>query len=359
MSSYLSILEEEITHVQELLQSLPFNAEKRTIPFLEVYKIPYHEFIELKNHPNKFPIDGNKLLKLGISLGNLLKTLEAEKENYDRQQTQQQVFIQNLNKSRANKPKPTTATANGQEFDPFKESSDSNDNSQIKRQSGTSDVSSNANAAIHPYQIRFMMNLLNILKSFDIRVPNPYKPETTSVVSHLYGDGPTKRDSLPSNYSPANRTPPRPRPSSASSEISRPDSVVTSSPIKLSSRQLSIEKLEININVDNIFIYKILLKMIREIYLRLKEHFQTIESQGIVTDTISKNDSDENFSIFSSNSNNSQENLLPGNDEYLRVFHQVMSRISYGILEPFILMIYHELAEKKIQDSFTDLIESL
>ncbi|RLV91649.1 hypothetical protein JA1_003723 [Spathaspora sp. JA1] len=346
-------VEDVITYIQELLGSIPFEEKTKVLPLLGVYKISHYDLIQLNNYPEKFPIDGNKLLKLGISLGNLLKTLEAEKEAYQRQQMQQQVFVRSLNKSRGNNKSRHPIS----EYDPFKE--DVGSESRLKRESGSSDGTLNGTAL--PYQVRFMVNLLSVLKSFDIRTPPINKPETFryNSMSHLqsYGhsDAFSTRDSIVSNNNPS-KTPPPLRPSSFTSESSRAEVSPNSSPIKLSSRQLSIEKLEININVDNIFIYKIVLKIICEIFISIKEH---MESQGIAADSIPKNDLDESYSIFSSNTINSSDSTYLGNDEYVRVTHQVMKRISSGILEPFVVMLFQELAEHQIRGSFTTLINSL
>lgn len=73
MSTFITTLDEEINYIQDLLQSIPFSSD-RTTHFLKVYKISHQELMKLNEQPLKFPVDANKLLKLGISLGNLIRT---------------------------------------------------------------------------------------------------------------------------------------------------------------------------------------------------------------------------------------------------------------------------------------------
>lgn len=133
------------------------------------------------------------------------------------------------------------------------------------------------------------------------------------------------------------------------------------SPIKLNSKQLLIEKLEININLDNLFIYKITLKLILEIFHILKQNL--INTTSKLNDpsfamTPTKYDFDESSSIFSLNSSTSQDSSLT-NDEYYKLLSVAILRISHGIVQPFVILIYREFAETKISDDFTQLINSL
>ena len=56
--------------------------------------------MKLNEQPLKFPVDANKLLKLGISLGNLIRTLQIDEESYQQQHNQQRQFLQNLNNAK-------------------------------------------------------------------------------------------------------------------------------------------------------------------------------------------------------------------------------------------------------------------
>ncbi|RCK66566.1 hypothetical protein Cantr_03599 [Candida viswanathii] len=57
--------------------------------------------MKLNQQPAKFPVDANKLLKLGISLGNLIKTLQIDEESYQQQHSQQRQLLSNLNNTRS------------------------------------------------------------------------------------------------------------------------------------------------------------------------------------------------------------------------------------------------------------------
>ncbi|KAL6454788.1 hypothetical protein SBY92_004259 [Candida maltosa Xu316] len=324
MSTFITILEEEITYIQDLLQSIPFSSD-RTTHFLQAYKLSHQQLMKLNEQPGKFPVDANKLLKLGISLGNLIKTLQVDEESYQHQHNQQRQFLQNLNNSRTN------GTINH---------NNNTNTSNLSQASVNAVANNNGNgsgmAVQPPYQVKFIKNLVNILKNFDIGPKSdPFQASNN-------------RDSIASNHSMPPHTPQRvlSNGSGASSNTS---------PIKLNSKQLLIEKLEININLDNLFIYKIILKLILEIFQILKQNL--INTTNKLNES-PKYDIDESSSIFSSNSVNSQESNL-SNDEYYKLLSKILSRVSHGIVQPFIIMIYRELVESTITDDFTQLINSL
>ncbi|EMG48951.1 hypothetical protein G210_0380 [Candida maltosa Xu316] len=365
MSTFITILEEEITYIQDLLQSIPFSSD-RTTHFLQAYKLSHQQLMKLNEQPGKFPVDANKLLKLGISLGNLIKTLQVDEESYQHQHNQQRQFLQNLNNSRTNgtinhnNNTNTSNVNNGNSTnssrvastisDPFREPFQPPPPKHLSQASVNAVANNNGNgsgmAVQPPYQVKFIKNLVNILKNFDIGPKSdPFQASNN-------------RDSIASNHSMPPHTPQRvlSNGSGASSNTS---------PIKLNSKQLLIEKLEININLDNLFIYKIILKLILEIFQILKQNLinttnklNESSSSSSLLFASPKYDIDESSSIFSSNSVNSQESNL-SNDEYYKLLSKILSRVSHGIVQPFIIMIYRELVESTITDDFTQLINSL
>ncbi|CAI5755716.1 unnamed protein product [Candida verbasci] len=270
-----SIIQDEIIYLQDLIDSVPFNSNS-TSHFLKVYKLNHSQLIKLNDYTSKFPIDSDKLLKLGISLGNLIKTMNNESEQHKLQNQQQKQFLKNNNKI-VDLP------------------------------------------ILQTYQIRFVKNLFQILKNFDIG------SEITE----------NNRDSVVSGGTPH-------RIISNNSNVS---------PIKLNSKQLLIEKLEININLDNLFIYKIIFKLFIEIY-------KILQCNLINDDYLSNKDIDESSSIFSSNSLNSGNSSLT-NDEYLKIINRILDRLSIGIIQPFIILIYKELVEGEISNEFNKLINNL
>ncbi|RCK66241.1 hypothetical protein Cantr_01914 [Candida viswanathii] len=353
MSNFITILDEEIVYIQDLLQSIPFSSD-RTTHFLRVYKISHQQLMKLNQQPAKFPVDANKLLKLGISLGNLIKTLQIDEESYQQQHLQQRQLLSNLNNTRSSYG---AQGSNGSSLmsstlsDPFREPLQPPQPKHIMH-SKTSPPTNLTSALTSqpPHQVRFIKNLVNILKNFDIgaRTIDPGQSTTT-----LNQTGNSHRDSVASNHS-IPHTPQR-----VLSNGSTSSSTTNVSPIKLNSKQLLIEKLEININLDNLFIYKIILKLILEIFQILKQNL--INTTNKLNDPLfssSKYELDESSSIFSLNSLNSQDSNI-SNDEYYRILSKILQRISHGIVQPFVYLIYKEFVENKINDDFIQLINSL
>lgn len=295
MLGFVGLLEEEIASVQHLLESIPFTNIAPLDHFLEIYKLSHQEVLTLKEQPLKFPIESNKMLKLGISLGNLIKTLQLDEEMYLQQREQQQNFINNLNKSRSSiaGSSSNNNSTTGVD-DPF-----------VKRLHVIS--SSNSTQPIH--HMKFVKNLLIVLKNFDIG----NKQESNGNSYHSQGTGSTN-----------------------------------TSPIKLNSKQLLIEKLEINIKLDVIFIYNTLFKLIDRILNILKTS---------LLDVTSISDMEESSSIFSINSVNSDSSIPL--DEYLKFLKQCIHRISLGIILPFYNFVFTELVETNIQSDFSSLANSL
>ncbi|CAX39629.1 conserved hypothetical protein [Candida dubliniensis CD36] len=363
MATFITTLDEEINYIQDLLQSIPFSSD-RTTHFLKVYKISHQELMKLNEQPLKFPVEANKLLKLSISLGNLIRTLQIDEESYQQQHNQQRQFLQNLSNAKNGGTNSGNNSNNGTRVsstisDPFRDSAilqppplkhviNSNNNSNTNFMS--------PNVSQPPYQTRFIKNLVSILKNFDIGSRNDIVQSSTTLngTTMMTTTTTTNRDSVSSNQS-IFYTPQRVLSNGSNT------SSANMSPIKLNSKQLLIEKLEININLDNLFIYKITLKLILEIFHILKQNL--INTTSKLNDpsfamTPTKYDFDESSSIFSSNSSNSQDSTLT-NDEYYKFLSVVISRISHGIIQPFVILIYREFVETKISDDFTQLINSL
>lgn len=353
MSTLITILDEEITYIQDLLQSVPFSSD-RTTHFLNVYKISHQQLMQLNQQPAKFPVDANKLLKLGISLGNLIKTLKIDEESYQQQNSQQRQLLSNLNNGRSSfggQGSNGSSRISSTLSDPFREPLQPPQPKHIIHSNTSPPNNSIINSLTSqpPHQVRFLKNLINILKNFDIGA-KPADPLQSTTTLNQTGNN---RDSMASNHS-IPHTPQR-----VMSNGSTSSSTTNVSPIKLNSKQLLIEKLEININLDNLFIYKIILKLILEIFQILKQNL--INSTNKLNDSLfssSKYDFDESSSIFSLNSLNSQDSNI-SNDEYYRILTKILQRISHGIVQPFVYLIYREFVETKISDDFAQLINSL
>ena len=425
MTSLTTIIKEEQAFIEDLLSSIPFSSNPTTY-FLKIYKLSHHQLNQLNDEPFKFPIEANKLLKLGISLGSLMNTLSIDEENYKQQIAQQRQFMARINgriastQTQAQIPTPTPTSTSTPTSTPksmlapapapaperkslmgLRPGYDANDpfNSNNSPASYTpltagpphpsQQLQQPSRHVIHSsgqqpsgshhqpsYQVRFLKSLLTILKNFDIDGPRDpigshQSQGRSSTMSY-------NRESMAS-YGSSSFTPKRVQSNGSFG------SGINTSPIKLNSRQLLIEKLEINIKLDNLFIYKITLKLILSIYAKLSEALLQIreEEQYIsaittattttATTTIRSSKSsltktaaststsahqDESSSIFSGESSNSLESNL-SNTEYLKLLHNVLYRISQGIIQPFVTLLYVEFVETKITEDFTQLINTL
>jgi hypothetical protein len=191
-------------------------------------------------------------------------------------------------------------------------------------------TSNSANQPAH--HVKFVKNLLTILKNFDIgtshRVLSGKQDLRFSKSSDLFSNSVNSVNSL------------------------------NLSPIKLSSKQLLIEKLEININLDVLFTYQILLQLVLKILTLLRSNL-IIENLSEVLASKSS-DGDETSSIFSSSSNTSADSTLTiPVDDYLKLLRQIINRIVCGIVEPFIKFIYNELLQTNVHSDFNSFMKEL
>ncbi|WLF76432.1 hypothetical protein PVL30_000134 [Lodderomyces elongisporus] len=379
MTSLTTIIKEEQAFIEDLLSSIPFSSNPTTY-FLKIYKLSHHQLNQLNDEPFKFPIEANKLLKLCISLGSLMNTLSIDEENYKQQIAQQRQkslmglrpgYDANDPLNSNNSPASYTPLTAGP---PHPSQQLQQPSRHVIHSSGQQPSGSHHQPS---YQVRFLKSLLTILKNFDIDGPRDpigshQSQGRSSTMSY-------NRESMAS-YGSSSFTPKRVQSNGSFG------SGINTSPIKLNSRQLLIEKLEINIKLDNLFIYKITLKLILSIYAKLSEALLQIreEEQYIsaittaTTTTIPSSSSstttttttptaaststsahqDESSSIFSGESSNSSESNL-SNTEYLKLLHNVLYRISQGIIQPFVTLLYVEFVETKVTEDFTQLINTL
>lgn len=300
------MLTQELDTFNELLVTIPFTDGEMDRYFLNIYKLNYKELSKYLG-TNGFPIDSNKLLKLSISLGNLLKSLQLDEEMYVQQQQQQNQLNNKLNNlkgpgtSNYSNPSNTTSTTS---IDPFG--------------SPKHFINSFPTTNQPLYQIKFLKNLLIILKNFDI------------------GNSSGRANKLDS-----------------SSTLNQ-----YNSPIKLNSKQLLIEKLEINISLDCLFIYKTLLQLLIRIYIILRDHIDNLDNLENGGGGFSRDStSGEISSIFSSNSNNSNDSYIT-NEEYFKILNQILGKISTGLIEPLLKYLLQFL-HGNISNEFNSLINSL
>lgn len=390
MSSTIALIDEEMQTINGLLSSIPFTAKSNdTLTyFLNVYKLNYRALMKLNEQSFKFPIESSKVLKLSISLGNLLKTLHNDEENYLEQSQLQRSFLTNLqnsssnnvnnnnhhsnnnintNSHRSRQARTPVINSSREDYNPFNVASPVSPkhiiNSPISAISGgvgTAGGAGSTGPGVQPlYQIKFVSNLLSILKNFDIGTPTNVVNSGSSQHSDLNSVN-LKLHEMTSSNSTSTLT---------SHTTNGTASSSNASPIKLNSKQLLIEKLEINIKLDNLFIYRVLLQLLLQILSTLQGFIAVAaenasHSSGILASPASSgssNDYAENSSIFSSNSLRSSEsrNSAMTIDECIRTVQLIVARVSTGIVEPFIRLLIVELVENNVLRDFNKLVNSL
>lgn len=363
MASYLDVVSGEIASIKHMLASLPFDrteglSHTKSPYFLDVYRVHRPEMLALNEDNGVFPLDASKLLKLGISLGNLLKSLQQDEEQYLEQQKKQQQFNKSLGGaliqpgSHSGLFQPAkSALYSDQLGSPYAPSND-------RRISASSGTNGGASFQIPPppYQTRFVQNLLKILKNYDIGTATTYSntPNFNSNSNNTNNNNILQQTPSNLNLQSLQSLQPVALSGSSTSTLSQQ---MQGSPIKLSSKQLLIEKLEINIQLDNLFTYKILLKLVQQIYEIIELQLEVSGGGGVLNGTVQK-DVSSSSSIFSTASYSSSDSSMT-NDEYLQLLRLIVNRISTGIIEPFIQVIVTQIAERGVIERFGELLKSL
>lgn len=308
-------LRKEQANIEHLLRTIPFNdnCSVDSKHFLNIYQLTSEDMLKLDGDDVEFPIDSNKLLKLGISLGNLIKSLQYDEETYSqqKQQQQQRLFMNSLDpKARKINTNPT----NNELYNPFKDQQPNNSTN------NTEDTSQPL------YQLKFIRNLLSILKNFDIG--NNYS------VSQKLQDVSSNRNATLNQYD------------------------VSTSPIKLNSNQLLIEKLEININLDTIFIYKIIIQLFQKIYANIEKHLLHVRKASSNNEEIPGNSSKANPAVFSPDSNNAGSSGASV-DEYDKLLKNAINKVSNGLIDPFTRLIINQAVVPSINGQVNNFLSSL
>lgn len=291
--------------VRHVLEAVPFGKNEQRPSFLDVYNISTEDMAALDFSEAawdlRFPIQVNKLLKLGISFGNLLKMLENEQKALEAKEARDAQMA---------KKAPT------QTVDPFSDDYDGLKGNKVQ-----------------VYHIRFAQNLFHILKNFDIG-SSPYSAQKTKLT-------PVDSDQTSANGSQNSLN------------------GVNASPIKLSSRQLLIEKLEINIRLDALFTYKVVLLLLLQIYdileLLLRELPEAPEKGGT-----RDGDTSSLLSYTSLNlSGTPNSEFVLSTDDYVRLTKAILHRVDAGIVGPFVQTLVTELVDTNVAGAFQTLITNI
>lgn len=268
--------EQGLAQLQNLLASVPFSrGSEPQCHFLNIYKISHAELAALDlteaRWDQLFPISANKLLKLGISLGNLLRSYELELDAFQRR------------------------TPHLLASDPF-------DEALLER-----------TKTMPAHHLLFARNFVLILKNFNVGVARR-----------------GKSDDL----------------------LSGTASLSTSgSPIKLRSRQLLIEKLEINIRLDCLFTIKVVLQMLVasfEVALRLLRAATELGDTAVLS----------TIRVYSESL--SEVSKVSGTpSDFFTYLNEALVRVSSGVVEPLTALLLEELVEPLVIASCQNLVAGM
>lgn len=293
---------DQLARIANVLESVPMKpgVEPSAI-FLNIYKLSFNDIKSLNLTEARWdqlhPVSVSKLLKLGISFGNLVKSFLIEQAAYETKQ---------------NNEKNMRRTG----MDPF---------SELRPQK----------TPLPAHYRSFTRNFYVILKNFDIgteRAPEPRNRRNSRGLGSVEPDTPV-------------------------SHVSGGSGAFNSSPIRLNSRQLLIEKLEINIRLDALFTMKIVLKLLVTMFTIVRTLIDSC------TDDLSELSAiraySEALSIISSNSSTSNLDSVSSMDNYVRSIKDISARVNLGLLEPLCLILLSEVVEPRVITSFQNLANSI
>lgn len=305
------IIAEETARVEHILESVPFMAgtEIKT-RFLNTYKLSYADIRRLNVSEETWEqydqIPASKLLKLSISLGNLLEAFKNEKVSVETR-------LARLKLSK----KPQTA-------DPFDEG-----------------FSASKLTLLPIYYLNLARNLAVILRNFDIGTQIAPLKQLQRHLSHLLVYSKNDTDdaaTINSVGTPAERV------ISASSK----------SPIKLNSRQMLIEKLEINIQLDAMFTMKIVLKILMELFLTLGQPWSNKEIGE--EDLVPQPPNTSASSLFSVATGGSDS---LSSQDYVNLVLSIFTQINAGIVGPFTSLLQTKVVEPRVIGGFQNLLSTM
>lgn len=304
------ILAEEVSKISNILDAVPM--KPGIVPkcyFLGIYHLTFQDIKSLELTETQWeqlhPVPVNKLLKLGISFGNLVKSFLIEQASYESKQAQELNVRKNARQS----------------VDPFL------DNYKLSK------------LPVATHYANFVRNFLLLLKNFDIETNQQLEVKRSRNSRASLGIGDSDIHSNSGSHTTLT-------------------SGVMGLPIKLNSRQLLIEKLEINLNLDPLFTMKIVLKLLASMFTIVRALVDTTEE---VSELSAIKAYSENSSIFSTNSSTSGGNVDPiqSMEDYLRLINEIVLRVNLGIVDPFNNMILVEIVEPRVLESFQGLSNTI
>lgn len=321
----VNLVDDQLHYLQHILDTVPLTPGTQTHGyFLDIFQLSYADIQRLELTENTWEthnqVSANKLLKLSISFGNLLKTFHLEKAHYESKSGAQQ---------NQNWKKQSRQTA-----DPFDET-----------------YATEKPVSVAPYYVSFAKNFFLILKNFDI---GSAAGSTASGSGSISNNGPSRLSqvSRSSLGDPEILSPP-----TMGSHTSAP---IMSLPIRLNSRQLLIEKLEINIHLDALFTFKINLQLLKLLFMILKLLLKNYTPPEDGAEEAYRKRNSETSSIFSSVSGTSTGlDSVVSMEDYARLVFEVSRRVSTGILDPFTNLVRESIVKPQVLGGFQELVNNI
>lgn len=311
--SVAQLIGDEIARIEHVLISVPFMPRSEvSVQFLNIYKLTYADIKRLNVTEESWEeqleqIPANKLLKLAISFGNVIEAFKLEKQ-----------AAETRNARLKGAKKLQTA-------DPFNEG-----------------FSATKATQIPVHFVNLTRNFALVLKNFDV---GPTAVSSRMLKRHLSGLSVYSKEDSDDATTPT---------SIFSNSALRSASFVRKSPIKLNSRQMLIEKLEINIRIDPMFTMRIVLKLLVEILLIIellcKEH------DDVEEDLLPPVPLSSSSSVFSGGSGASETLSL---SDYNQLVKSAISNVNGGIVGPFVSFLQRKVVEPRVMAGFESILSTM
>ncbi|GEQ66734.1 hypothetical protein JCM33374_g397 [Metschnikowia sp. JCM 33374] len=333
-----SVVDEQLHYIHHILQTVPFGPGAKTNGFfLDTYRLAYSDIKQLgiteKSWESYSQVSASKLLKLSISFGNLVKTFHQEKTSHEARLAQQNPRRQLR-----------------QTVDPFQDT-----------------FASEKTFSVAPHYVNLVKNVYLVLKNFDIGPVAGNTASNTTMASMASATQQSRmshvsRTSIAESdvFSMNNGSQPNGINSVSNTNTNPNIGSTMSSPIRLNSRQLLVEKLEINIRLDALFTYKITLKLLRSIFDILKSSLSSYTPPEEPVEESRRKSQSETSSIFSSISGSSGVlESITNIEDYTRLLAEVSRRVTMGILDPFTDLLRESIVKPTILGGFQDLVNTI
>lgn len=311
--SVLQLITDEIARIEHILVSVPFMARSEaSVQFLNIFKLTYADIKRLniteENWEDDYEqISANKLLKLAISFGNVIEAFNLEKQTAE------------------TKVARLRGVKRIQSSDPFNEGFCATKPSQIPL-----------------HFVNLIRNFTLVLKNFDI---GSSELSFKTLKRHISNLSVYSREDSEDAVTPTSLFP---------LSAPRPASLIRKSPIRLNSKQMLIEKLEINIRIDPMFTMRVVLKLLVEILTIIENLWKDQEeAEEELAPTVPLSSSS---SVFSGGSGGSEPLSYT---DYRQLVKASISNVNGGVVGPFVSFLQREVVEPRIKAGFENILNTM